>query len=345
MPAMECIQGRGLQDAHAPTKQTPAVAGKETSGGSMVQMMVGRPEECRSTSKEIVFHREHGPILRAMPAPALLAYFVHRPTPFLIRFTDIIGIRYYGLAYLLGFVSAGWLFRRYYRAGRTPLDTQASMDLMLALVAGVLIGGRLGSYLLYDGWRTFTTDPLGIFKVWQGGMASHGGFVGVTIAAFWFARRHKVSVGHIGDLVVSAAPLGLFFGRIANFLNGELWGKPSHVPWAVIFEGTTAGDMPRHPSQLYEAALEGLLLFVLMQWRFWRSDVIKRQPGRLAAEFLIAYAAVRIFCEQFREPDVFTDNRSSLLFGLSRGTFFSFFLIVGGVVLLILSHQRGKKTT
>lgn len=283
-----------------------------------------------------------------MPAPALLAYFVHRPTPFLVQFPDIFGIhpgiRYYGLAYLLGFVGAGWLFRRYHRAGRTPLDYQASMDLMLALVAGVLIGGRLGSYLLYDGWRTFTTDPLGIFKVWQGGMASHGGFIGVTIAAFWFARRQKVSVGHIGDLVVSAAPLGLFFGRVANFLNGELWGKPADVPWAVIFEGTTAGDVPRHPSQLYEAALEGLLLFGLMQWRFWRSDVIKKQPGRLAAEFLIAYAAVRIFCEQFREPDVFIDNRSSLLFGLSRGTFFSFFLIAGGVVLLILSRPQGKKS-
>ncbi len=246
-----------------------------------------------------MFRRERGPISRDMPALALLAYFVHQPTPFLIRFTDIIGIRYYGLAYLLGFVGAGWLFRRYYRAGRTPLDYQASMDLMLVLVAGVLIGGRLGSYLLYDGWRTFTTDPLGIFKVWQGGMASHGGFAGVAIAVVWFACRHKVSVGHIGDLVVSAAPLGLFFGRVANFLNGELWGRPTDVPWAVIFAGTTAGDAPRHPSQLYEAALEGLLLFVLMQWRFWRSEVVKKQPSRLTAEFLIAYAAVRIFCERF----------------------------------------------
>jgi len=267
-----------------------------------------------------------------MPASALLAFIEHRPTPFLIQFSENFGIRYYGLGYLLGFLCAGWLFRRYYRAGLTPLDPEASMDLMVALIMGVLIGGRLGSYLLYDGWKTFPQDPLGIFKVWQGGMASHGGFIGVTIAAWWFARRRKL---HIGDLVVSAAPPGLFLVRIANFLNGELWGKPSVVPWAMYFDRTGGDRIPRHPSQLYEAALEGLLLLGLMQWRFWRSDVIKKQPGRLTGEFLIAYAAVRIFCERFREPDRGVD----LIFGLSRGTFFSLFMIAGGVALLIYSTR------
>lgn len=265
----------------------------------------------------------------------LLAYWVHTPHPFLIQFTENIGIRYYGLAYLLGFVGAAWLFRRYHRAGRTPLDANASMDLMVALVLGVMIGGRLGSYLLYDGWRNFAEEPLGIFKIWQGGMASHGGMAGVCVAMGWFACRHKLSFLHVSDLVVSAAPAGLLFGRIANFLNGELWGKTTDVPWGIIFEHTGGGALPRHPSQLYEAALEGALLLALMQWRFWRTDVTSRQPGRLAGEFLVSYAIVRAIGELFREPD------AGLILGLSRGTFYSLFMILAGLALIL----RRTKTT
>jgi phosphatidylglycerol---prolipoprotein diacylglyceryl transferase len=168
-------------------------------------------------------------------------------------------------------------------------------------------------------------------------MASHGGFVGVAVAMAWFAHKHKLSFLHLSDLIVSVAPLGLLLGRIANFINGELWGKISNVPWAVIFpESAPAGTpvsliAPRHPSQLYEAALEGALLLALMQWRFWKSDVVARQPGRLAGEFLIAYAVVRMIGELFREPDF----GIAPIFGLSRGTFYSFFLILVGLVLIL----------
>jgi phosphatidylglycerol:prolipoprotein diacylglycerol transferase len=265
-----------------------------------------------------------------------LAYWVHDLSPFVVKFTDTFGIRYYGLAYLLGFVGGAWLLHVYASAGRSKLPSAQISDLILALVIGVMVGGRLGSFLLYDSWRSLADDPLILFKVWQGGMASHGGFIGVAVAMAWFARSRKLQFLHLSDLIVSVAPLGLLFGRIANFINGELWGKVSTVSWAVIFpdsapEGTPIALIaPRHPSQLYEAALEGVLLLALMQWRFWRTDVVSRQPGRLAGEFLIAYAIVRMIGEIFREPDAGID----LIFGLSRGTFYSVFLIAAGVVMI-----------
>ena len=159
-------------------------------------------------------------------------------------------------------------------------------------------------------------------------MASHGGFVGVTIALWWFSARTRVPFLHLGDLIVSAAPVGILLVRIANFLNGELWGKVASVPWAVIFNDTGGGPLPRHPSQLYEAFLEGGVLLGFMQWRFWRTDIVQTQPGRLTGEFLVAYAVVRMIGEIFREPD------ASLIFGLSRGTFYSFFLVLAGAFLI-----------
>ena len=272
-------------------------------------------------------------VLPPLSSASPLAFWVHTPHPFLIQFSETLGIRYYGLAYLLGFVFGAWMFRRYYRAGRTPLDPAASMDLMLCLVIGVMLGGRLGSYLLYDGWRSFSADPLGIFKVWKGGMASHGGFLGVLLALVWFARQRKVKLLHLGDLVTSTAPCGLMLGRIANYLNGELWGKATDGTWGVLFQGDPT-RLPRHPSQLYEAALEGALLLAYGQWRFWRTDAPVKQPGRLSGEFLVGYAMVRVICEVFREPD------ASLLFGLSRGTFFSYFIAAGGVWLIRLSTRK-----
>jgi phosphatidylglycerol---prolipoprotein diacylglyceryl transferase len=267
----------------------------------------------------------------------LLAYWVHHLSPFVWQFSDTIGIRYYGLAYLLGFVGGAFLLHVYARKGRSRLPEPAITDFIIAIVIGVMVGGRVGSFLLYEGWRNLGEDPLAFFKVWQGGMASHGGFVGVALAMAWFARRHRLSFLHLSDLIVSVAPLGLLFGRIANFINGELWGKISTVSWAVIFPDSAPPGTPveliapRHPSQLYEAALEGAVLLAFMQWRFWRTDVVARRPGRLAGEFLIAYAVVRMIGELFREPDAGID----LIMGLSRGTFYSFFLIGVGLVLVL----------
>jgi len=263
--------------------------------------------------------------LSALPP---LAYWVHDLDPFLIRFGGEIGIRYYGLAYLLGFAIAAWLLHRYARAGRSRLPSAQIADFMMGIVLGVLLGGRLGYFLFYQ-FDTLRHDPLILVRVWEGGMASHGGFLGVVVALAWFARSHRLPFLHLGDLIASTAAAGLLFGRIANFINGELWGRISNVRWAVIFEQTGGGRFPRHPSQLYEALLEGALLLVLAQWRFWRSDVVRLQPGRLAGEFLIAYAVLRAVGEAFREPD------AGLILGLSRGTFYSIFMVGAGLWLIL----------
>jgi phosphatidylglycerol---prolipoprotein diacylglyceryl transferase len=278
--------------------------------------------------------------------PMPIAYWVSQPHPFLIQFTENFGIRYYGLAFILGFVTAAWLLRCYARAGRSQLPVEKISDFMVAIVLGVMLGGRLGYFLLYYQLDAVRADPLAIFRIWEGGMASHGGFVGVAIALWWFSRAHKISFRHIADLIASTTSAGLLFGRIANFLNGELWGKVTAVSWAVIFPRSAAPGTPleliapRHPSQLYEAALEGAVLLALAQWRFWRSDVVQKKPGRLAGEYLIAYAVMRIICEVFREPDVGV----ALILGLSRGTFYSIFLVLLGAIFIASSSRRSAKT-
>jgi phosphatidylglycerol:prolipoprotein diacylglycerol transferase len=269
-----------------------------------------------------------------------LAYWVDRLSPFLGPHWGNFGIRYYGLGYLIGFAAAWALLLAYVRKGRTPLHANRVGDLIFACILGTFIGGRVGYFLLYQP-DVLLHSPLSLFRVWEGGMASHGGMIGVALALAWFARHEKLPFTHVSDLVVSTAPIGIFVVRIANFINGELWGKISYVPWAVIFPRSNPDIpddriSPRHPSQLYEAGLEGILLFTLMQFRFWKSDIVRTQPGRLSGEFLFAYSLVRIFGELFREPD------AGLILGLSRGTFYSLFLIVGGISLMLWARRRRK---
>lgn len=266
--------------------------------------------------------------------PLLAWIWKHDLDPFLGPHWGNFGIRYYGLAYVLGFVAAAWLLARYARSERSLLARGKIADLMTAIVLGVMVGGRLGYFLLYRP-RELATDPLVFFRVWEGGMASHGGFIGVAVALWVFARANKIPFLHLGDLICSTAPAGLFFGRIANFINGELWGKKTDGTWGVIFPDPEAERFPRHPSQLYEAALEGLVLLAYMQWRFWRSDAARTHPGRLTGEFLIGYALVRAIGEIFREPD------AGLILGLSRGTFYSIFLVGAGLALALRKPKSG----
>ena len=268
-------------------------------------------------------------------------YWIHDWSPFLIRFPEnplgLDGIRYYGLAYLAGFFGAWILLKHYEWKGRLAINAETRHTLMTAIFIGALAGGRLGFMLLYD-LESFLRNPLLFFRVDQGGMASHGGIAGVILALGWFARKHGRFL-ELGDAIATVAPIGLFFGRIANFINGELWGRVSSIRWAVIFPDSPSvyhpstgliGPEPRHPSQLYQAGLEGLLLLGYLQWRFW----YHRPPfGQIAGECLLGYGIVRIVGEIFREPD------ASLIFDLSRGQFYSTFLIIAGGTVIYFARK------
>lgn len=275
-----------------------------------------------------------------LPSP-FLAWWVHNIDPFMLHFPEGFfseGIRWYGVAYLLGFIVAALLLYLYHKKGISPLNPEAQTTLLTVLMLGVLVGGRLGYLLLYD-LHNFLHNPFSFFEVWKGGMASHGGFLGVFLATFWFSRKYKFPLLQLCDLIATLVPPGILFGRIANFINGALWGKISYVSWAVVFPlsahpGTPVQQIPpRHPSQLYEAFLEGLLLLIYTQWRLW-SGKSKKNPGQLSGEFLIAYSILRIVGETFREPD------SSLILGLSKGQFYSIFLILAGVTFLYFSTKK-----
>ncbi len=267
-----------------------------------------------------------------------LAYYVVDFDPFALRFPEgwvLDGIRWYGLSYLAGFAIAMLLFNLYSKKGRSPLSPDDNSSLITYLLFGVIVGGRLGYMLFYD-FGNFVSNPLSLFQIWKGGMASHGGFIGVVLAMLFFARAKKVSFWKIADIVTTACTPGIFFGRLANFVNGELWGKVSDVPWAMIFPRSAAAGTAveniaaRHPSQLYEAFAEGLLIFAFLQWRFWRGNLPK---GRIAGEFLSLYAVVRIVCEIFREPDAGVEP----ILGLSRGTFYSVLTLVAGLAIIAYS--------
>lgn len=279
-----------------------------------------------------------------------LAYWVHNLHPDIIRFSERFAIRWYGLAYVCGFLIGVWLLHRYSKKGRSPLSAEQNDNLLIALIVGVFAGGRLGYMVLY-GADSFFRDPLVFFRVWEGGMASHGGFLGVFLALWWYAWKNRISLLQLGDMVVTLAPPGLLLGRIANFINGELWGHPTQVPWAVVFpqaplvtdqpmvfvEAWNTLANPRHPSQIYEALLEGLFLLVYTQWRFWQRKPGTACPGHLAGEFILLYAAVRILGEQFRVPD------ASLILGMSRGIFYSLFFLVIGAGLIGYSRWQRKR--
>jgi phosphatidylglycerol---prolipoprotein diacylglyceryl transferase len=224
-----------------------------------------------------------------------------------------VGLRWYALAYIVGILFGWWIVLRAIRnpglwAGKPPLTAEQAERLLTWIIVGVILGGRLGYVLFYD-LGTYLADPLQIFEVWAGGMSFHGGFAGVVIAAIWFCRRDGIPMLSMGDLLAIATPVGLMLGRLANFVNAELWGRPTDLPWGVIFPGAAAQTCPqlvglcaRHPSQLYQAALEGLLLALVLFWLAFRRGWFKR-PGALMGVFLAGYGIARFLVEFVRQPD------------------------------------------
>ena len=309
--------------------------------------------------------------LRARLRP-VLAYYIHDLSPFLIQFGENLGLRWYGIAYVLAFAAAYWMGVHLSQRGFSEIKANDVGDFITGTALfGVILGGRLGYMLFYD-WDTFVHDPLVFFKFWEGGMASHGGILGIVVFTWVYARRKKIAWLNVGDSTVVAAPIGLFLGRCANFVNGELFGRATSVPWAVQFpkelysaspetsrslilevaaitptwnnlnaiieNAGTSPELhqilsrvltPRHPSQIYEAFLEGALLFSIL----WILRTRFRLPdGVLTGVFFIGYAVLRFIGEIFREPD------APLTMALTRGQFLSLFLILLGIGFLALAR-------
>ncbi len=246
-------------------------------------------------------------------------------------------IRWYALAYIVG-ILLGWLYARAVLrretlwGGPPPMTVADFDDFVLWVTLGIILGGRIG-YVLFYNPAHFFAHPLEVFEVWKGGMSFHGGFTGCVLAVVLFARQRGISFLPLGDLTCAVAPIGLLLGRIANFINGELWGRPTDVPWAMVFP--TGGPFPRHPSQLYEATAEGLLLLIALGLLI-RAGALKR-PGLITGAFAILYGIARIGCELFREPD---PQLGFLWGGLTMGMLLSIPLIAVGCGFVAVALTR-----
>ena len=243
-------------------------------------------------------------------------------------------IRWYGISYVIGILGAWWLLKKRATQARWEFSQQQVGDLVFYCMLGIILGGRLGSVLFYyPGY--YLEHPLEVFYLQQGGMAFHGGLVGVLIAVWFYARKQHKSFFSVTDFIAPVVPVGLFCGRVANFINGELWGAPSQLPWAMIFPDPAAGGISRHPSQLYEAMLEGLLLFALLWWY----SSTPRERGRVSGLFLLVYGLFRFLVEFVREPDAHIGYLAFDWF--SMGQALSLPMIVIG--LLIIYSVKGKQ--
>lgn len=244
-----------------------------------------------------------------------------------------LAIRWYALAYIAGLLG-GWTYLRWLvRRPPKAMTVEQVDDLLVWVTLGVVLGGRLG-YVLFYKPGYYLANPGDIVAVWQGGMSFHGGLLGVIIALFLFCRRHRLSIPAVGDVVACVTPLGLLFGRLANFINGELFGRPApDVPWAMVFPN--GGPLPRHPSQLYEAALEGLVLLVVMHL-LWRREALRLRPGFLGGAFLVGYGMARIIAELFREPDA---HLGFLAGGVTMGQLLSLPMVLTGLALMAWARR------
>jgi phosphatidylglycerol:prolipoprotein diacylglycerol transferase len=260
-------------------------------------------------------------------------HYVHNLSPIAFEVGPLT-IRWYGLMYLVGFLLFLLLGKLRSREAWRGMSSQDVDDLLFYGMIGVIVGGRLGHVIFYGPLSYYLSHPLEIFAVWKGGMASHGGIIGVIVAMWWFARSRGKSFLTVADFAVPLVPLGLAAGRIGNFINGELWGRvadPS-LPWAMIFP--QAGDqLPRHPSQLYQFALEGLLLFATL-WVYSRKP---RPAGTAGSLFLIGYGVLRVIGEVFREPEALY---GAMPLGLSAGQMLSLPMILLGVIMFVYFWKR-----
>jgi phosphatidylglycerol:prolipoprotein diacylglycerol transferase len=250
-------------------------------------------------------------------------------------------IRWYALAYIVG-ILLGWVYARALVrnqklwGGPPPMTALDIDDFIVWVTLGIILGGRLG-YVLFYNPSYFAEHPAEAFQLWKGGMSFHGGFIGCVLAVVLFAKKNNISILSLGDVTCATGTLGVLLGRIANFINGELWGRPTDVAWGMVFP--SGGPIPRHPSQLYEAALEGLLLFIVLAL-FIRGGALRR-PGLIIGAFAVGYALARSFCELFREPDA---QLGFLWNTITMGTLLSIPLLLAGGALIVNALRRPPRT-
>lgn len=242
-------------------------------------------------------------------------------------------VRWYSMAYLIGILAGWYLLNRNIRKNDLGLNKQNAEDLVFYLTLGIILGGRLG-YAVFYGGRAMWEEPWHILEIWKGGMSFHGGVLGVIAATWVYARKIKYSFLCLTDLIVLYAPIGIFLGRLANFVNDELWGRVTDVPWAVRFPA--GGYLPRHPSQLYEAFFEGLVMFTVLNL-LWRSKWVRRHHGLVSSLFVVLYGIFRILMEQFREPDA---HMGFFFTYFTMGQILSLPLIVIGLAVIWYSHRK-----
>jgi phosphatidylglycerol---prolipoprotein diacylglyceryl transferase len=241
-------------------------------------------------------------------------------------------LRWYSLAYIAGILVGWWYLLRLIAQPGAPLAKRHADDFIFWATIGIIAGGRLGYVLFYK--REILGNPLEILKLWEGGMSLHGGFLGVILGLWYFSRKNGLNLLRVCDYVAVATPFGLLFGRLANFVNGELWGRPTTLPWGIVFPN--AGPEPRHPSQLYEAGIEGIFMFIVLWIMFWKTDA-RYQPGKLVGTGLIIYGIGRSVIELVRQPDAGLEN---LPWGLTMGQTLSLPMLIVGIYLVLTAKKR-----
>jgi phosphatidylglycerol:prolipoprotein diacylglycerol transferase len=245
-------------------------------------------------------------------------------------------LRWYSLAYLAGIIVGWWYLLKLIAQPGAPMARRHADDMVFYATLGILLGGRLG-YVLFYRPEFYIANPLEILQLWDGGMSFHGGVIGVSLGILYMARKNGLHWLRIHDYVACCVPFGLFFGRLANFVNGELWGRPTDVSWAMIFP--TGGEVARHPSQLYEAGLEGVLLGLLLWFLFWKTDA-RYRPGALVGAFILGYGICRFLVELVRQPD---QGLEHLAWGLTMGQTLTLPMIFGGIYLIATASGRRQR--
>jgi len=247
-------------------------------------------------------------------------------------------LRWYSLAYLAGIVGGWWYLLRLIERPGAPMARRHADDMVFYATLGVILGGRLG-YVLFYKPAFYFANPGDILRLWDGGMSFHGGVIGVTLGIMYMARKNGLNWLRIHDYVACVVPIGLLTGRLANFVNGELWGRATDAPWGVVFP--TGGEVVRHPSQLYEAGLEGLLLFAILAFLFWKTDA-RYQPGKLVGVFILGYGLARFFVEFYREADAHLVEFAQATH-LHMGQWLSLPMILGGIYLVATAKGRRER--